>query len=461
MATKSTLPPTQAPYSQEAEEAVLGGLLLSPDLFGIVASIITASDFFITRHGYIFEAMQTVVKRREPLDIVTLTNELRANGNLEVIGGGIPGTAYLYSLLNGTGSSYNTDIYAGLVKRCAVRRRLLQGSDDMKALALDETIALEDVLGRSEKIMTTIRKGAHVEHAEEWKSIISRVFDRVSGRMNGDAEAFGLFTGFKELDNLMTGLKRKTLTIVGGRPGMGKTAWMLSAGLNQLQQNQRVGFISQEMDKDELAERFIAMAAMIDGQGIRTGLMPDNEWKRFVSAIGRVSDYPFEVCDVAGMTVKAIRGKALEWINTSGLDALYIDYLQIIKPDEQYRGNRTNEVSAIARELKELASELNIPVIAAAQINRGVESRDNKRPQLSDLRESGEIESAADNVIFPYREDYYCDPSEQTGDTELILAKQRNGPLGSGWAKWYAGSTRYIDGHLTKLDLLQLQGWTE
>jgi replicative DNA helicase len=458
MTTRKPAPPKiDAPYSLEAEEAVLGGLLIAPELFGMVSAVITASDFFTVRHGYIFEAMQMVSARKEPIDNITLASELTATGNYQQVGG----AAYIAQLINNTPNSYNVDIYAGLVKRCAVRRRLLQGSDDMRELAYNESIPLEDVLAGSEKIMQTIRKGARIERGEEWKSIISRVYDRVEGRMNGNAKAFGLFTGFKELDNLMTGLKRKTLTIVGGRPGMGKTAWMLSAGLNQLQQNQRVGFISQEMDKDELAERFIAMAAMIDGQGIRTGMMPDNEWKRFVSAIGRVSDYPFEVCDIAGMTVKAIRGKALEWMNYNGLDALYIDYLQIIKPDEQYRGNRTNEVSAIARELKELASELNIPVIAAAQINRGVESRDNKRPQLSDLRESGEIESAADNVLFPYREDYYLDASEQTGDTELILAKQRNGPLGSAWAKWYPASTRYVDGHLDKLDLLKLQGWTE
>lgn len=436
----SKLTPVPSVYSQEAEEATIGGLLINSELFGVVSTIVSASDFFITRHGYIFEAMQTIVKRREPLDYITVTNELRGNGNLEQVGG----SAYLAQLINNTTSSYNTDIYAGLVKRCAVRRRLLQGSDDMRALALDESIALEDVLNNSERIMTTIRKGARIEQGEGWQSIVSRLIDRVEGRMNGDAEAFGLPSGFKELDVFTTGFKRKSLTIIAGRPGMGKTALMLSMALNQLLLGARIGFISQEMDRDELAERLIAMSAGINMQAIRTGQMSDGEWARFLQATERSLKWGLYVDDAAGLTVSGIRGKVLQWDSEGGLDGLYADYLQIIKPDDAYRGNRTNEVSAIARGLKELASSTNLPVIAAAQINREVENRQSKRPQLSDLRESGEIEQAADNVIMLYREDYY--EGEKTGDTELILAKQRNGPTGSAWAKFIAETTRYIDG---------------
>lgn len=443
---KSKPIPPPSVYSQEAEEAVLGGLLMSPDLFGIVASIITASDFFIVRHGYIFEAMANVVRRREPLDYTTLTNELRANGNLEMIGGGIPGTAYLAQLINNLGSSYNTDIYAGLVKRCAVRRRLLQGSDDMRELALNETIPLEDVLNGSEKIITTIRRGARIEQGEVWQSIVSRLIDRVEGRMNGNAEAFGLPSGFKELDNFTTGFKSSSLTIIGGRAGMGKTALMLSMALNQLVLGARIGFISQEMDRDELAERLIAMSAGINMQAIRTGQMTDSEWARFLQATERSLKWGLYVDDAAGLTVNGIRGKVLQWDSEGGVDAVYADYLQIIKPDDAYRGNRTNEVSAIARDLKDMAKGLRKPVIAAAQINRAVEGRQDKRPTMADLRESGEIEAAADNIILLYREDYYG--GEKTGDTELILAKQRNGPTGSAWAKFIAETTRYADGVL-------------
>lgn len=434
--------PSPNVYSQEAEEAVLGGLLISPELFGIVSAVIRPSDFFVMRHDYIFEAMCKVVARRDALDIVTVTTELRAMGQFDAIGG----SPYLMSLVNSLGNAYNTDIYASLVKRCAVRRRLLQGSDDMKALALDESIALEDVLSGSERIMTAIRKGAQIERGEEWQSILSRLIDRVGGRMNGDAEAFGMPTGFKELDAFTTGFKRKSLTIIAGRPGMGKTALMLSMALNQLLLGARVGFISQEMDRDELAERLISMAAGVNMQAIRTGQMTDDEWRRFLAATERALLWRFYVDDAAGLTVNGIRAKALQWESEGGLDVIYADYLQIIKPDDAYRGNRQNEVSAIARGLKELASGLNIPVAAAAQINREVENRQSKRPMLSDLRESGEIEQAADNVIMLYREDYY--EGEKTGDTELILAKQRNGPTGSAWAKFIAETTRYIDGVL-------------
>lgn len=441
--TAPKLTPVPSVYSQEAEEATVGGLLINSELFGVVSTIVSASDFFITRHGYIFEAMQTIVKRREPLDYITVTNELRGNGNLEQVGG----SAYLTQLINNTTSSYNTDIYAGLVKRCAVRRRLLQGSDDMRALALDESIALEDVLNNSERIMTTIRKGARIEQGEGWQSIVSRLIDRVEGRMNGDAEAFGLPSGFKELDVFTTGFKNSSLTIIGGRAGMGKTALMLSMALNQLLLGARIGFISQEMDRDELAERLIAMSAGINMQAIRTGQMSDREWVRFLDATERSLKWGLYVDDAAGLTVSGIRGKALQWDSEGGIDAVYADYLQIIRPDTAYQGNRTQEVSAIARGLKDMAKELRKPVIAAAQINRAVEGRQDKRPTMADLRESGEIEAAADNIILLYREDYYG--GEKTGDTELILAKQRNGPTGTAYATFQKETTKYVDRPMT------------
>ena len=431
--------PSPNVYSQEAEEATIGGLLIAPELFGVVATLVSASDFFIVRHGYIFEAMQTVVKRREPLDYITLTNELRANGNLEQIGG----SAYLAQLINNTASAYNTEVYAGLVKRTAVRRRLLQGADDMKALANDEGITLEDVLSGSERIMTTIRKGANIERGEAWGSIMSRMIDRVEGRMNGEAGAFGLPSGFKYLDTLTTGLKSSSLTIIGGRAGMGKTALMLSMALNQLLLGASIGFISQEMDRDELAERLIAMSAGINLQSIRTGQMSDREWVRFLDATERALKWGLYVDDAAGLTVNGIRGKALQWDSEGGIDAVYADYLQIIRPDEKDRGNRTQEVSGIARDLKDLAKGLRKPVIAAAQINRAVEGRQDKRPTMADLRESGEIEAAADNIILLYREDYYG--GEKTGETEAILAKQRNGPTGTAYVRFIAETTHYVD----------------
>lgn len=454
MTNQSTLT-APAPYSQEAEEAVIGGLLISPELYGIVSAVIQPSDFFIVRHGYIFEAMQRVVARRDVLDNVTVTAELHATGRYTDIGG----QAYLARLIDGIGSSYNTDIYAALVKRLAVRRRMMSASDEMKALALNEEMPLEDVLANSERIMTNIRKGAGVSRGKPWKEIISGVYDTVADRLNGNVEAFGLPSGFKELDGLTTGFKKQSLTIVGGRPGMGKTSLILSMALYQALLGARVGFISLEMSAEELAERVLAMAARIDMQGIRTGEMPDGEWKRFTQAVGRISELPIEIADDSGMTVKMARAKALEWMNQGGLDVLYLDYLQILTPDAEYKGNRTQEVSAMARGLKDLARELKIPVLSAAQINRGVENRQDKKPTLADLRESGEIEQAADNVLFPYREDYY--EGEKTGDTELILAKQRNGPTGSAWAKWIAESTLYIDGRQDRKDLLDLQGWGE
>lgn len=437
---------SSTPYSQEAEEATIGGLLVSPELFGIVASIITPQDFFIVRHQYIFEAMARINARKEPIDNVTLANELNAQGRYKDIGGG----AYLAQLVNNTPTSRDTDIYAQLVKRTAVRRRLLQGADDMQQLAHNEEIPLEDVLAGSEAIMTRIRKGANVERSESWQSIVSRVFDTIEDRMNGKAEAFGVPSGFRGLDTFTTGFKRKSLSIIAGRPGMGKTSLMLSMALNELKLGSRVGFISQEMDKDELCERMMAMEAGINLQSIRTGQLTDREWDRFIAMSGKVSQYPFEVHDGSGMTVTAIRGKALEWMNGGGLDILYGDYLQIFRPPVDYRGNREGEVSSIARGLKDMAFELNIPLVVGAQINRGVENRQDKRPGLADLRESGEIEQAADNVLFIYREDYY--EGEESGDTEFILAKQRNGPTGTAYASFQRETTKYTDRPMTDLN---------
>lgn len=434
------------PYSQEAEEAVLAGLLLSPELFGVVNAIIAPIDFFITRHGMIYAAMQRLQARHEPIDLITLPNELRAANELETIGGKI----YLNNLLSVLASAQDTDIYAALVKRCAVRRRLLQGSDEMKALAHNEEIALEDVLAGSEAIMTRIRKGANVERSEHWSSVVSRVFDTIEDRMNGKAGAFGVPSGFGGLDAFTTGFKRKSLSIIAGRPGMGKTSLMLSMALNELHLGAHVGFISQEMSKDELCERMMAMEAGINLQAIRTGQITDQEWARFIAMSGKVSEYPFQVHDGSGMTVTAIRGKALEWMNGPGMDICYGDYLQIFRPPVDYRGNREGEVSSIARGLKDLAFELNIPFVVGAQINRGVEQRQDKRPGLADLRESGEIEQAADNVIFIYREDYY--EGEESGDTEFILAKQRNGPTGTAYASFQRETTKYTDRPMTDLN---------
>lgn len=431
------------PYSQEAEEAVLGGLLVSPELFGVIASIVTPQDFFIVRHQYVFEAMQRINARREPIDTVTLNVELTAQGRYKDVGG----SAYLAQLVNNTPTARDADIYAQLVKRSAVRRRLLQGSDDMKRLAHNEEIPLEEVLAGSEAIMTRIRQGANVERGEQWSSIVSRVFDTIEDRMNGKTGAFGVPSGFRGLDTFTTGFKRKSLSIFAGRPGMGKTSIMLSMALNQMKLGARVGFISQEMDKDELCERMMAMEAGINLQAIRTGQIDERDWARFIAMAGKVSQYPFEVHDGSGMTINAIRAKALEWSNAGGLDVLFGDYLQIFSPPVGYRGNREGEVAGIARGLKEIAMEINIPLVVGAQINRGVENRQDKRPTLADLRESGEIEQAADNVIFIYRDDYYEDGGN--GETELILAKQRNGPTGTAYATFQRETTKYVDRPMT------------
>lgn len=450
----TTAQPAQTPYSSEAEEAVLGGLLVSPELFGVINSIVTAEDFFVVRHQYIYEAMQRIQARHEPLDYITLSTELTNQGRHKDVGG----SAYIAALINNTPNAYNADIYAQLVKRSAVRRRMLAGADDIKRLAYDEEKPLEDVLSTCEGIMTRIRKGARIERNEQWGSIVSRVFDTVAARMNGEAGAFGVPSGFKLLDNLTTGFKRKSLSIIAARPGMGKTSLMLSMALNQMRLGARVGFVSQEMSRDELAERIMAIEAGINLQAIRTGNLTDAEWKRFVSMFERIGAYQFEVCDGTGMTVPAIRGKCLEWANEAPLDIVYGDYLQIFKPAPDYRGNREGEVSSIARGLKELAFELDIPFVAGAQINRGVEQRQDKRPLLSDLRESGEIEQAADNVLFIYREDYY--EGEQSGDTELILAKQRNGPTGTAYAVFQRETTKYADGNLNTTDLNDPAHWS-
>lgn len=443
-----------APYSQEAEEALLGAVMVDPTAFYTVAMFLTADDFYILRHQFIWEAMEHLLENKLPFDYVTLQDELRAVQHLDDIGG----PAYLLRLVNNTPTSINAEVYGRMVQRAAVRRRLLNAADEIKVLALDEELSVEKVLADAEMRFASVRSADLDGRRESFRDLIGRMMANVEDRMNNPDNTVGIGTGFRDLDDTTSGgLRKGKLYILAARPGMGKTSMLLSAALNAAKLGARVAIASQEMGRDEIVERFAAVETGINLQKIDMGRLSDAEWGLFVEACGKLSKMPIEVDDANRLTPNALRGKCARWQSQTGLDLLVVDYLQILSSGGAFKpSDRVSEVGYFARELKQIAREFNIPVYCAAQLNRGLESRQDKRPILSDLRESGEIEQEADVVEFIYRDVVYNPETEMPNLAEIIVAKHRNGPTGTVNLYFERTTTRFSNARLDRVDMRDL-----
>lgn len=440
-----------APYSQEAEEAVIGSVIVDPDVFLQVAGFLKAEDFYLLRHQYIWETFDRLNARKIALDFVTLQEDLKAHSRLNDIGG----PAYLLHLLNSTATSRNVETYGRLVQRAAVRRRLLVAADKMKALAADEQLTVDKVLIDAEKEFMKVKNTDLNNKREALSDMVARLMVNVADRMEHPDRPVGLPTGFRDLDDTTSGgLRRGKLYILAARPGMGKTSMLMSVALNAAKVGGRVGIASQEMNRDEIVERFAAIETGINLQKISMGRLEDAEYSRFVHACGMVGSLNIEVDDANRLTPTDLRGKCMRWINEAGLDLLIVDYLQILSSGGAFSPNqRVQEVGYFARELKQIAREFNIPVYSAAQLNRGVEERTDKRPILSDLRESGEIEQEADVVEFIYRDVVYNENTEFPNRADIIIAKHRNGPTGTVALHFEKTTTRFMDARTKTMDL--------
>lgn len=429
------------PNSYECEEALLGSIIVNPACFVEIQEMVSKRDFYFLRHQYIWEAMERLWERHDALDYVTLVNELRALGKLDDIGG----AAHITFLTTCMPTSMHAPVYAGLVQTAAIRRRLIEACDRIKTEATNEAL---DILQLAEIAQKEIFHVTDIKAETTMASIAelaSQHYDKIERLSQG--ATFGIPTGFNRLDNLLGGLKRKKLYVVAGRPGMGKTGLLQTMALSLARVDQRVLFLSMEMSLDEVMDRFAAIETGINLQKFSSGLTPE-ENARYVHALDRISRLPIVVDEKARLTPTSIRAKTERVIQAHGVDVLMLDYMQLAKGDEGKRyGTQEQEIADISSSLKELAKDMNIPVIAAAQFNRNGSQRSDRTPILEDLRGSGQIEQDADVVMFLHSEDYYLPKEAQPVDfhTQAIVAKNRSGPMGEVYMTFKRPITKFVE----------------
>jgi replicative DNA helicase len=423
------------PHSVESEEAVLGSLLIDPDAIFDVSTFLKAEAFYRQQHRWIYEAILDLYNQREPVDLITVTEQLRKQERLEEAGG----ESYIIGLLNTVPTSVNARSYGRIVEAAALRRRLIQAASTIANLAYDEAEDIAVVIDRSESALFSVSESRAARDLIPVKDIAREYMDHVQELSARGADVTGIPTGFTDLDRLLGGMNKSDLVILAGRPGMGKTAMQIGFALNAGRRyGRRVAMFNLEMSGEQLVARMIAAETKIDSQRLRRGQLQEHEWPIFYEAIGRLSEARIFIDDMPSITPMQLRTKCRRLYAEHGLDMIIIDYLQLMSA-EHTTNNRVQEISEISRSLKGLARELNVPVVALAQLSRAVEQRQDKRPMLSDLRDSGSIEQDADIVMFIYRDEYYNpDTTERPNIAELNVAKHRHGPTGVVDLYWHS-----------------------
>ena len=434
------------PYSIEAEQAVLGGLMLDNNAWDKVADIIVESDFYRRDHRLIFNALSTLSNESKPSDVITLKNFLELNNELDDAGG----LSYLGSIANNTPSAANIKAYADIVRERSVLRQLIQVTTDISSSAYNsEGRTSKELLEEAEqKIFEIADKGARGRSGVTGiKQLVTKAVDTIEMLFKQDSPIIGVPTGFADLDQKTAGLQKSDLIIIAGRPSMGKTSFAMNLAENAaIKHNIPVAVFSMEMPGEQIAMRMMSSLGRIDQSKIRTGKLQDEDWPRLTSAIGLLSESSLFIDDTPAMTPNEIRARARRIKREHGLGMIVIDYLQLMQGSARAsKENRATEISEISRSLKALAKELEIPVIALSQLNRSLEQRPNKRPVMSDLRESGAIEQDADIIMFIYRDEVYNDDSADKGVAEIIIGKQRNGPIGTSRLTFLGQYTRFED----------------
>ncbi|HEY9088178.1 MAG TPA: replicative DNA helicase [Anaerolineaceae bacterium] len=421
--------PTQTlPHSRQAEEAVLGAVLINPEVYYDLAQFLHSDDFYIVRNRWIWDSFTRLHDRRAPIDFLTVSEDLEQQEQLAEVGG----PAYLMALINQTPTSLHSVAYGHIVEDNAVRRRMLQSANDLARLAYDQSQTVETIIDEAEKSIFGIGERRVRHDLVPIQQVLSEYYDRVGQLSQRSEEIYGVPTGLFDLDKLLGGLQKSDLLIIAGRPGMGKTGFMLSVAKNAAQKHKKhVAMFSLEMSNEQLVQRLIAQETGIDTQRLRTGKLAEDEWPIFTHAIEVLADTHMYLDDTPAITPLQLRTKCRRLHLEFGLDLIIVDYLQLMSGDTR-NDNRVQEVSYISRNLKVLARELNVPVLAAAQLSRAVEQRADKKPVLSDLRESGSLEQDADIVMFINRPDALDKESPRANVAEIIVAKHRNGPTHPG-----------------------------
>lgn len=416
------------PHNRQAEEAVLGAVLINPESYYDVAEFLQVDDFFIVRNRWIWEAINQLHETRTPIDFLTVCEQLSHQNRLEEVGG----PAYIMSLINQTPTSLHAQAYGRMVEEAAIRRRMLSSANELAKLAYDQQRSVDTVLDEAEKSIFSISERRIRHDLQPINLVLSEVYDRVDQLSRRSDEIYGVPTGLIDLDRLLGGLQKSDLIIVAGRPGMGKTGFLLSVAKNAAQKHKKhVAIFSLEMSNEQLVQRLIAQETGIDTQRLRTGKLTEDEWPLFTHAIEVLADTHIFLDDTPAITPLQLRTKCRRLHLEYQLDLVMVDYLQLMSSDFRTE-NRVQEVSFISRNLKVLARELNVPVLAAAQLSRAVEQRADKRPLLSDLRESGSLEQDSDVVLFIHRPDALDKDSPRQNMAEIIVSKHRNGPTHPG-----------------------------
>ncbi len=418
------------PQAIEAEQSVLGGLMLSNEAWDKIADRIYAEDFYLADHRLIFSSISTLSERNKPFDVVTLSDELEAQGLLNQVGG----LAYLSELVKETPTAANIIAYADIVRERAVLRKLISVSTDIAEAAFSpEGRSCHDILDLAEtKVFEIADVNARNRRGYETiRTLVGQAVDRIDALYHQDSPITGVSTGYSKLDDMTAGLQPSDLIIVAGRPSMGKTSFAMNIAEQAAIRNKvPVGFFSLEMSGEQLALRMLSSLGRIDQTRVRTGQLQEQDWPRLTSAVSILSEAPIFIDDTPAITPTELRAKCRRLSREHGLGLIVIDYLQLMR-SAGFAENRTGEISEISRSLKALAKELSVPVIALSQLNRSLEQRPDKRPKMSDLRESGAIEQDADLITFIYRDEVYNENSVDKGIAEIIIGKQRNGPTGT------------------------------
>ncbi len=428
------------PHNTDAEQGLLGSLLIDRDAIIRVASFVKPEDFYHHANGTVYRAVFDLYNRREPTDFITLSDELGRRDQLDAVGG----LAYLSSLLNAVPTAVHVEYYGRIVERTATLRRLIDAGAKIVAIGYQDGVETEDALDSAEKAIFDVSQKRQTKDFVSIAEVLDRFFDQIDLLQQNRGALVGVATGFSDMDALTGGLQKSDLIILAARPSMGKTSMALGMAYGAaVSHGHSVGIFSLEMSADQLVQRLLSMETGVDSHRLRLGQIDDGEWDRISRAFGRLAEAKIYIDDQAGASVMDVRSKARRLQAEHGLDLVVVDYLQLMSGRRSE--NRVQEISEISRGLKGLARELNVPVVALSQLSRAVESRADHRPMLSDLRESGSIEQDADIVMFIYREDKYEEDSEKKGIAEIIVAKHRNGPVGSVNLRFFDRTARFAD----------------
>lgn len=428
------------PQNIEAEQAVLGSLLIDPRSIERIAAFLRPGDFYLPVNGEIFRSMLALYDADRPTDLVTVSDHLQAHDRLDDMGG----VAYLASLANMVPTSINIEYYARIVERLAVLRKLVDAGNRISSIGYDERFEADTALEEAEKVLFEISRLRVTRDFQPLSAILADLYEKIDHIHSHESDITGITTGFIDLDRLTSGMQRSDLLILAARPSMGKTALAMNIAHSVgVKAGLPVGIFSVEMSAEQLAQRLISLEAQVESQKLRSGRMSDGDWDRLVQAVGVLSEAPIFVDDTPGLSLAEMRSKARRLHNEQGLALVIVDYLQLMRGASSE--NRVQEISTISRGLKGVARELDLPVLALSQLSRAPEQRPNHEPMLSDLRESGSLEQDADLVLFIYRDKVYNEDTERPHVADVLVSKHRNGPTGKVHLFFQEATMRFLD----------------